>query len=147
MVTIVFISMSLISMSLTQPLKFYSCRRAPGLDNPSGFGFELSFRLCSDMCSPPTWPAELLQSLARYVFSSGNMLCIGDHISWHAALDQQESRLQHMLLASDPQLPPIQSSLGTVQFIQVVGITSEELTAAQAWNGMGILKLMKANPQ
>lgn len=45
--------------------------RVAGSDQPSGFGFELTFRLFSDDCtntSPPTWPAELLQSLARYVF-------------------------------------------------------------------------------
>lgn len=34
--------------------------------------------------APPTWPAELLQSLARYVFQSENVLCMGDHVSWHA---------------------------------------------------------------
>lgn len=116
------------------------------MDQPSGFGFELTFRLHRDSQSPPAWPAELLQALARYVFSSGNMLCVGDHISWHAPLDKQESRIQHMLLAPDPQLPSAQSALGRVQFLQVVGVTAEEVSAAQAWTGMGILKLMRASP-
>lgn len=42
-------------------------------DSPSGFGFELTFRLKKQAgeTSPPSWPAELLQSLARYVFQSG----------------------------------------------------------------------------
>lgn len=40
---------------------------------PSGFGFELTMRLKREPgeTGPPTWPAELLQALARYVFQSG----------------------------------------------------------------------------
>lgn len=114
-------------------------------DQPSGFGFELTFRLQSENMSPPAWPAELMQSLARYVFSSGNILCVGDHISWNASLDKQESRIQHMLLAADAQLPLVKSALGYIHFLQIVGVTAEEVTAAQSWNGMGVLKLMKAS--
>lgn len=46
----------------------------PGL--PSGFGFELTFRLkkSPEETAPPTWPANLLQSLAKYVFKSGKFL-------------------------------------------------------------------------
>ncbi|MEQ2159493.1 hypothetical protein GOODEAATRI_023491, partial [Goodea atripinnis] len=62
-----------------------------GADGPSGFGFELTFRLKREEgeTAPPTWPAELMQGLARYVFQS------------------------------------------------------EELQAAQQWNGQGILELMR----
>ena len=88
-------------------------------DQPSGFGFELTFRLLSNSETPPTWPAELLQALARYVFSSDNALCVGDHISWHTALDQADSSIQHMLLAGDPQLKTIKTPLGYVNFVQV----------------------------
>ena len=47
--------------------------RNMGADGPSGFGFELTFRLKreSGESAPPTWPAALLQALARYVFTSG----------------------------------------------------------------------------
>lgn len=50
------------------------CVRFAGLDKPSGFGFELTFRLKRELgeTAPPTWPAELMQGLARYVFQSGN---------------------------------------------------------------------------
>ena len=42
-------------------------------DGPSGFGFELTFRLKREPgeANPPTWPAALMQALARYVFQSG----------------------------------------------------------------------------
>ena len=45
----------------------------PDSEGPSGFGFELTFRLKREPeeTNPPTWPAALLQALAKYVFQSG----------------------------------------------------------------------------
>ena len=49
--------------------------RCAETDCPSGFGFELTFRLRREPgeIAPPTWPAALLQALARYVFQSGQL--------------------------------------------------------------------------
>ncbi|KAA3674455.1 suppressor of fused [Paragonimus westermani] len=60
-------------------------------EDPSGFGFELTLRVRRDATetSPPTWPAHLLQSIARYVFHSQAQLMVGDHIPWPTALDKQ----------------------------------------------------------
>uniref|UniRef100_A0A8C9V4I6 PDZ domain containing 7a n=1 Tax=Scleropages formosus TaxID=113540 RepID=A0A8C9V4I6_SCLFO len=117
-----------------------------GPDGPSGFGFELTFRLKRepDETAPPTWPAELMQGLARYVFQSENTFCSGDHISWHSPLDNSESRIQHMLLTEDPQLQPVQTPFGLVTFLQIVGVCTEELQAAQQWNGQGVLDLLRS---
>ncbi|XP_042192628.1 suppressor of fused homolog isoform X2 [Callorhinchus milii] len=119
-----------------------------GLEGPSGFGFELTFRLRREAgeTAPPTWPAELMQGLARYVFQSENTLCSGDHVSWHSPLDNSESRIQHMLLTEDPQLQPVHTPFGTVAFLQIVGVCTEELQAAQQWNGQGILELLRTVP-
>ena len=48
---------------------------------PSGFGFELTFRLKREKgeMAPPTWPATLMQALARYVFQSGERLTLSHH--------------------------------------------------------------------
>ncbi|KAJ1521235.1 hypothetical protein ONE63_002920 [Megalurothrips usitatus] len=114
-------------------------------DSPSGFGFELTFRLKREPgeASPPTWPAALMQALAKYVFQSGNTLCSGDHVSWHNALDNGESRIQHMLMTEDPVLGSIQTPLGNVTFIQIIGVCREELQAAQRWNGAGVIDILK----
>ncbi|XP_035672398.1 suppressor of fused homolog isoform X2 [Branchiostoma floridae] len=124
-----------------------------GPEGPSGFGFELTIRLKKETgeTAPPTWPAALMQTLARYVFQSGeesnqNVLCAGDHVSWHNALDSSESRIQHMLMAEDPLLQSIMSPMGTINFIQIIGVTAEELQAAQRWNGPGILELLRNVP-
>ncbi|MCJ8730749.1 hypothetical protein PDJAM_G00187900 [Pangasius djambal] len=116
-----------------------------GPEGPSGFGFELTFRLKREPgeTAPPTWPAELMQGLARYVFQSENTFCSGDHISWHSPLDNSESRIQHMLLTEDPQMQPVQTPFGVVSFLQIVGVCTEELQAAQHWNGQGILDLLR----
>lgn len=44
-----------------------------GPESPSGFGFELTMRLKREEGekSPPTWPAAIMQALAKYVFQSG----------------------------------------------------------------------------
>ncbi|XP_057667746.1 suppressor of fused homolog [Diorhabda carinulata] len=119
-----------------------------GPDSISGFGFELTFRLKREPTetAPPTWPATLMQSLAKYVFQSGNALCAGDHVSWHCALDNSESRIQHMLMTTDLQLKTVHTPFGAVSFIQIVGICAEELKAAQQWNGAGILDMISRIP-
>ncbi|XP_013390520.1 suppressor of fused homolog isoform X2 [Lingula anatina] len=119
-----------------------------GPESPSGFGFELTLRLKREPgeTAPPTWPAALLQALARYVFQSENTLCSGDHVSWHAPLDNSDSRVQHMLMTDDPQLQPITTPHGIVNFVQIVGCCSEELKAAQHWNGAGVIELLKTIP-
>lgn len=119
-----------------------------GAECQSGFGFELSFRLRREPeeTAPPTWPATLMQSLAKYVFQSGNTLCAGDHVSWHCALDNSESRIQHMLMANDMQLGTTQTPFGTVSFVQIIGVCADELRAAQQWNGLGVLDILSRLP-
>ncbi|XP_003401432.1 suppressor of fused homolog [Bombus affinis] len=119
-----------------------------GPGRPSGFGFELTFRLVRERneMTPPTWPANVMQQLAKYVFNSGNMLLPGDHVSWHAPLDNGNGRITQILMGRDPQLPTsISTPHGDVSFVQIVGVTSEELQAAQHWNGLGLVNLLKSS--
>lgn len=52
-----------------------------------------------------------------------------------------------MLMGEDPQLGSVTTSNGPVQFVQIVGVTTEELRAAQHWNGVGVLDIMKRMPK
>ncbi|RVE52882.1 hypothetical protein evm_002539 [Chilo suppressalis] len=118
----------------------------------SGYGLELTLRLAADagVAQPPLWPAALLQALARYIFTTGNKFCAGDHISWHASLDgqaNQKARVRHLLVAADPQLKAIDTPHGTVEFIQVVGCTGRELRAAQRGSCTDVLKLIGEDPR
>ncbi|KAG8135691.1 hypothetical protein E2320_008697, partial [Naja naja] len=51
-----------------------------------------------------------------------------------------------MLLTEDPQMQPVQTPFGIVTFLQIVGVCTEELHAAQQWNGQGILELLRTVP-
>lgn len=127
----------------------------------SGMGFELTFRLakteaelrqqkeCPDKpVRPPTWPANLLQLIARYCFRTGNGLCFGDNIPWGKSLGgSSTSRMQNLLVAQDPQLSSIDTPFGTVDFCQIVGVTEEELEQASLWNGRGVLNLLAKDVQ
>lgn len=123
----------------------FEIQRVTGPESPSGYGFELTFRLRKDPeeNAPPTWPAAVMQALAKYVFQTKNVLCAGDHVSWNCSLDASESRIQHMLITQDPQLDTIMSPFGNVTFLQIVGVCQEELQAAQQWNVSGVLEMMK----
>ncbi|XP_021350519.1 suppressor of fused homolog [Mizuhopecten yessoensis] len=116
-----------------------------GPGQPSGFGFELTFRLKKedDQSVPPMWPSNLMNKLATYVFQTGNVLQVGDHIPWHCPLDGgSNSLIQHMLITSDPQIPDLDTPYGFLQFRQIVGVKDDELKAAQKWKGAGVLELM-----
>lgn len=119
-------------------------------ENRSGMGFELTFRLKkttdeieNNIKKPPTWPANLLQSLAKYVFQTGNSLFVGDNIPWKKSLNEKPSNIKHMLIAEDLKMKKICTPFGSVEFLQIVGVTDEELEQAARWNGKGVLNLLK----
>lgn len=127
----------------------------------SGMGFELTFRLLKTSeelkeeeenpgkrIRPPTWPANLMQNLARYCFRTGNRLCFGDNIPWRKGLDDRfDTPLQNILIAEDPQLKSMITPFGSVDFCQIVGVTYEELEQAARWNGRGVLNYLKQDIQ
>lgn len=136
----------------------------------SGFGFELTFRIkCNSLDDwnqnkPPKWPCNIMQALAKYVFQSKNVFSVGDHVAWQVPLsastfnknedtnineidDDRDSIIEHMLMTLDPQLKSSKTSLGLVKFIQLVGVTQDELQAAREWNVKGILDIMRENSE
>ena len=115
----------------------------------SGFGFELTFRLAAPAGDgkrgePPTWPMNLMQNLARYVFSSGNVFEAGHHLDANGpiALDT-DTKLQHLAFVADPQLPAIDTANGRVNFLQLVAVTDEEMAAIKRWSTLGALAVME----
>lgn len=118
-------------------------------ERTSGLGFELTMRInrVNNELTPPSWPAQLMQQLAKYVFVSRNKFFIGDHIPWNKPIDgSQDSKIQHLLISLDPQLAKIKTILGHVSFMQIVGVTQEEMEQASRWNGKGMLNLLKKDP-
>lgn len=119
-------------------------------DNPdrSGWGFELTFRLARAPGEeqPPSWAMNFLQNLGRYVFKSCNPFGVGHHMDLNGPIAlEHDTRIRAMLMAADPQLPAINTPNGALEFVQVVGITVDELHAAMAWNSVGMTRLLAAN--
>ncbi|MGI5245902.1 suppressor of fused domain protein [Dactylosporangium sp. CA-139066] len=117
-------------------------------DNPdeSGWGFEFTFRLRREPgeAEPPVWAANFLQNLARYVFETGNWFEPNHHMDLNGpiALEQRHTLIRAVAFAEDPELGTIETSNGTVQFLQVVGLTPDEYEATQAWSVRDFLELM-----
>ena len=109
----------------------------------SGYGFELTFRLADPAASdpaaePPVWPINLIQNLARYVFRSGNTFAAGHHIDANGPIAaEEETDITALLFIADPDLGSIETPRGTVDFLQGVGITADELEAVTTWTSSG----------
>ncbi|WNS42872.1 suppressor of fused domain protein [Paenibacillus sp. MMS20-IR301] len=109
----------------------------------SGYGFELTFRLSrtADEQEPPAWALNLLQNMARYVFSSGNFFASGHHLDANGPICLgADSKLTALAFTDDPELPAIDTPNGHVEFLQMAGITADELEAMTIWNTNAFLQ-------
>lgn len=109
----------------------------------SGYGFELTFRLArrADEQEPPAWAMNLLQNMARYVFSSGNIFASGHHLDANGPICLgADTKLTALAFTDDPELPAIDTPNGRVEFLQMVGITGDELEAMMSWNTNAFLR-------
>lgn len=110
----------------------------------SGFGFELTFRpTCKAKDKKPSnWSLNFLQNLGRYVFATGNCFGVGHTLPLNGPIEQGASTLIHAVsFTSDPQLPPIATPNGRVEFLQIVGLTMDELEAISSWDAAAFLQL------
>lgn len=114
-------------------------------EKPSGYGFELTFRLAraADEQEPPSWPLNFLQNIARYVFRTGNVFAPGHWMTANGpiAADTQ-TLLTEMGFVPDPELPSTKTPYGDLMFLQLVGLTADELREVRRWNVQGALQAM-----
>lgn len=121
---------------------------AKSTSNPavSGFGFELTLRVAAELhvTEPPLWPMHLLQSLARYVFKSGNGFHAGHRISANGPITLgAPTSLCALGFDLDPELPAIDTPNGRMLFLQVIGLTEDEERAAQQWDMRKLLAALR----
>ncbi|WP_130873640.1 suppressor of fused domain protein [[Pseudopropionibacterium] massiliense] len=116
-------------------------------DGVSGYGFELTFRLADDEAvrakEPPAWPLNLLQNLARYVLRTGNGFAPNHHIDANGPISLEEETTQTALgFIEDPDLGSIETPNGSVQFVQLVGLTAEDLDDVNNWDAEKFFALL-----
>lgn len=116
-------------------------------DNPavSGWGFELTFRLAHNaQADPPNWVLNFLQNLGRYVFETGRVFGDGHHMTLNGPIAQgSDTKIRAIGFVLDPELGFIDTPNGQVDFLQVVGLTEDELAAIECWNGKQFLDLAR----
>jgi hypothetical protein len=130
------------------PLPYTSDRSPDGI-TWSGYGFELTMRVSPLDPTPPTWPVELLSELGKYVYQSGSGFEAGDRMNPRGEITggRPKTRLTALAFARDPALDPLDTPLGRVEFIQVVGITADELDRMKASSTETVLEeLRQGNP-
>lgn len=114
----------------------------------SGYGFELTFRLVRqpEEEEPPAWALNLLQNMGRYVFNSGNVFRSGDYLDANGPIClDSDTQLTALAFVQEPVLNAIDTPNGRMEFIQMVGITKDELEAMQAWNTLGLLNASQSH--
>ena len=112
----------------------------------SGWGFELTMRLKTEPAAeePPGWTLNFLQNLARYVFNTGNVFKMGDYMNANGPITlETDTLIRSVVFTHDPELPPIETPHGRVEFLQVVGITDDEELAVKQWKTLEVLEIFK----
>lgn len=113
----------------------------------SGYGFELTFRLACAVvvAEPPIWVLNFLQNLARYVFDTGNVFTAGAYMNLNGPICMETTTLiDAMAVVVDPELPRIDTPNGSVEFLQIVGITTQEQIAIIRWNGTKVMDVFSS---
>jgi suppressor of fused len=117
----------------------------------SGWGFEFTFRLARTKTenAPPMWALGFLQNLARYVCQTGNIFEINHHIDLNGPIELgSHTKICAALFLRDPQTESLDTPNGKLDFLQIVGITRDELDAVNHWSTVEMLKLLvKKHPQ
>lgn len=107
----------------------------------SGAGFELTFRLKGGAATPdavPQWPIVVMQNLFAYVRESGRWFEPGHGSpSTGGPLDKPSnpdstSEVTGVVFVEDPELGTIATPHGSVQFLQMAGLTRAECEAVLA---------------
>lgn len=110
----------------------------------SGWGIELTFRVAGDWTGErPDWAINILARMANQVdetrvpFRPGYRIDAGGPLGPGA-----RTTVTALAVTADPQLGEIETVHGRVQFLQVVGLTSDELALARRWRTSGILEAL-----
>lgn len=103
----------------------------------SGFGYELTFRLPrgADEDQPPAWPIRMLQGIGAHVLAGEATLDTGDRLALGGPIHPDgHTKLTGLVAVPDWGLGKIDTTHGSVLFLQLVGLTDEELDMMSGWD-------------
>jgi suppressor of fused len=103
-------------------------------------GFELTCRLPRGDDELPVWAVDCLLSLGAYARHSGHGFADGDQIDLRGPIKLDSgSAITAAAVVSDPVL----KKLGKVTFLQVVGLTADELELCRSWRTAAVVGLLR----
>ena len=117
-------------------------------DNPekSGYGIELTFRLAKEIneTEVPNWAVNFLNNLANYIFKTGNVFNEGHYLNTNGPIAaNSNTNLKAVVFFKDSELNKVYDSPnGSLKFLQVTGITYDELEAVISWNTEKVTELL-----
>lgn len=109
----------------------------------SGWGFELTMRLPRSGTDgePPSWALALLARLGAYVFTNASPFGAGHRLDPGGPITGSAgTRLSAVAFTEDRQVPAVNTANGSLQFLQVVGITDDELVEMQETSTAQVLR-------
>lgn len=120
---------------------YYDAEKSGG--DFSKWGFEFTFRLIpfSDDPQDPIWVIQVMNNLARYVFSSGKWFEENHFVPANGPIRlNTDTEISGFVFTLDPELGKIQTAHGEVSFLQMVGITHTEVEQLKQNPTMGAVK-------
>jgi hypothetical protein len=124
--------------------------RSSGDPAVSGFGYEFTFRLKCGATEerPPNWAVNLMQNLARASAQYGSVFGVHHTIDANGPIAlESATKLTAIAFVLDPLLGSIRTPAGRVDFLQIVGLTADELRAKQEWDCAKLVALLsEGNP-
>lgn len=111
-------------------------------DDPelSGWGFELTIRVEAEGGDEPQWAIDLLANLAVYVWTSRHPFAPGHHVALGGAIRPgTDTALTAAVVVTDPGLGELIGPFGAVEFLQIVGVTDDEIELCRSWSTEGML--------
>ncbi len=107
-------------------------------------GFELTIRLPRTDDHLPTWAVDFVTSLVRYSRRGAHPFAVGHHIDLRGPMKlDAKSLITAAALSLDPTLGPVSQ----VEFLQIVGLTADELELCRSWRTSAVVDLVgRGNP-
>ncbi len=100
----------------------------------SKWGYEMTIKLKNEAPDQVIWAMNMLGNLARYTFRSERWFEPGQYVGSAQSpqslnLGKPESLITALLVTNDTEIPTRQTIYGELAFLQLVGITNNELQA------------------
>ncbi len=98
----------------------------------SKWGYEMTFKLKEDSIEDCMWAIDVLSNMARYTYRTERWFEPYHYVAGNGTsirLDKPECKITALMVVADTEAEGLDTIYGRLDFIQFVGITTEEINA------------------